>query len=81
MSGFSPPGDCPTCGAYVEAGAASCEECGSCSQTGWSDESLYDGLDLPGYDEPVGEGKSKGVVQSIWVILLLAALVFVFVLR
>lgn len=47
MSVFIPPGDCPVCGEAVPAGAASCRSCGSCPDSGWSDETVYDGLDLP----------------------------------
>lgn len=38
---------CPNCGADVPAGAAACRECGSDESTGWSEDTLYDGLDLP----------------------------------
>lgn len=47
--------DCPVCGERVPAGAVACRECGSDESTGWSEDTLYDGLDLPdpGYgDEP-----------------------------
>ncbi len=47
MSAFTPPGECPVCGSEVPAGARACPECGACAETGWSDETLYDGLDLP----------------------------------
>jgi ribosomal protein L40E len=47
---------CPNCGADVPAGAAACRECGSDESTGWSEDTLYDGLDLPdpgyGPEEP-----------------------------
>lgn len=42
---------CPNCGADVPAGAPACPECGSDARTGWSDETIYDGLDLPDPDE------------------------------
>lgn len=38
---------CPHCGAEVPEGAPACRECGSDDLTGWSEETLYDGLDLP----------------------------------
>lgn len=38
---------CPNCGADVKRGALACRECGSDELTGWSDETLYDDLDLP----------------------------------
>ncbi len=46
--------DCPNCGAAVPVGAAACPECGSDEQTGWSDDTMYDGLDLP---DPEDEGE------------------------
>jgi hypothetical protein len=47
MSAFVPPGDCPVCGEHVPAGARSCPDCGADARTGWSDDTRYDGLDLP----------------------------------
>ncbi|MBC7784954.1 MAG: zinc-ribbon domain-containing protein [Burkholderiales bacterium] len=41
---------CPSCGADVPAGAPACPECGSDDETGWSDQTMYDGLDLPNED-------------------------------
>jgi len=50
---------CPNCGADVPAGASACRECGSDDSTGWSEDTLYDGLDLPdpgyGPEEPPRE--------------------------
>lgn len=42
---------CPNCGADVPSGAPACPECGSDAKTGWSDNTIYDGLDLPDPDE------------------------------
>ena len=42
-----PPEICPNCGAKVPRNAKACPECGSDEQTGWSEESHVDGLDLP----------------------------------
>ena len=80
---FRPPGYCPNCGEFVEAGASSCDSCGSCEDTGWSEDSVYDGLDLPSWEEGDG-GQAKGE-NRLWsglvTIALLAALVYVFVFR
>lgn len=35
------------CGEAVPANAASCKSCGSCPESGWSEDAAYDGLDLP----------------------------------
>jgi hypothetical protein len=47
---------CPNCGADVARQANVCRACGSCEQTGWSEQARYDRLDLPGCafeDEPL----------------------------
>jgi hypothetical protein len=41
------PEICPNCGAEVPPNAKACPECGSDEETGWSEESRNDGLDLP----------------------------------
>ncbi len=43
--------DCPNCGAEVPIKAKSCPDCGSDERTGWSVDTMYDGLDLPAVDE------------------------------
>ena len=43
---------CSNCGAMVPSRALACPECGSDEQTGWSEDTLYDGLDLPDLEEP-----------------------------
>ncbi len=61
------PEICPNCGADVPPNAKACPECGSCEETGWSEEAASSGLDLPSeefdYDDFVarefGEGKPK----------------------
>lgn len=79
---FEPPGYCPNCGEYVEKGSVSCDECGSCPETGWGDDSLYDGLDLPVEESESGSGPRDNRALSAAVSLaLLALLVYVFVFR
>ena len=78
MSMFSPPGDCPNCGEFVPADAASCKECGSCPDSGWSKETAYDGLDLPGgSEEPIEQKNPRN--RLILAGLLLIAVVVLFV--
>ncbi len=51
---FSPPSECPVCGADVPPQARACPECGADERTGWNeDDTRYDGLDLPdsAYDD------------------------------
>ncbi len=76
---FEPPGYCPNCGEYVEEGDAACESCGSCADTGWSEDSVYDGLELP-EDEP-REARESRVLGTVVSLGLLALLVYVFVFR
>lgn len=47
---------CPVCGAEVPIHAPACPECGSDDETGWSENTLYDGLDLPDDDGFEEEG-------------------------
>ena len=43
QKGFVP---CPYCGEPIKTGAKSCPHCGSDEQTGWSDGTYLDGIDL-----------------------------------
>jgi hypothetical protein len=43
----SPPETCANCGATLPPRARSCPECGADERTGWRENSIYDGLDLP----------------------------------
>ncbi|MBI2950225.1 MAG: zinc ribbon domain-containing protein [Verrucomicrobia bacterium] len=38
---------CPNCGADLPKKAMACPECGSCEQTGWSEDAKSDALGLP----------------------------------
>jgi hypothetical protein len=42
---------CPHCGAMIPLDSKSCLGCGSDDRTGWSPNTMYDGLDLPGWDD------------------------------
>ena len=53
---------CPNCGAEVPIKDKSCPDCGSDENTGWSEETIYDGLDLNEYDE--SDEKNQGVSIS-----------------
>jgi hypothetical protein len=82
------PETCPNCGADVPPNAKACPECGSDEQTGWSDETHTDGLDLPeekfDYDEFVQRefgGKSpvpRGLHWIWWLVAIGLVLAFVF---
>jgi hypothetical protein len=65
---------CPHCGADVDVGAVVCPECGSDDETGWSEETVYDGLGLVD-DEPVPKGyspRTKIFVTGITLLILSA---------
>jgi len=42
---------CPVCGTEVDSDAVVCPECGSDDETGWSEDTAYDGLYLYDADE------------------------------
>jgi hypothetical protein len=70
--------ECPNCGAQVPGGARSCPECGSDDETGWSEDTMYDGLDLPdpGYgEEAPARPRSRIPWALIGVVLAVLALV------
>ncbi len=69
---------CPNCGEEVRSGSLACPECGSDAQTGWSDETLYDGLDLP-WDGAESERPLKTAI-SLPVRLIAVVLLVLFVL-
>lgn len=69
------------CGASIPRGARSCPECGADERTGWREQSIYDGLDLPA--EAFGENEETKLRRSglswYWLaagMLVLLALVF-----
>ena len=42
---------CPNCGAEVPRAALICPNCGSDDRTGWSEHTIYDGMNFPGWDD------------------------------
>ena len=41
------PEECPVCGEDVPRGALACPECGADERSGWREDAVADGLDLP----------------------------------
>ena len=70
--------DCPVCGTEVSDAAPSCPECGSDERTGWSENTRYDGLDLP--SEAYGEAplKSHGRNRLLGILALFLLLLFIY---
>lgn len=47
MTRHPAPETCANCGAAIPKKARACPECGADERTGWAEQSIYDGLDLP----------------------------------
>ena len=81
-----PPEICPNCGAEVPRKARACPECGADEQTGWSEATRTDGLDLPDENFDYQDfakrefGGGSPVPQGIhwfwWVIALMVVVAF-----
>ncbi len=41
------PSECAVCGADIPRHARACPACGADERTGWREQSIYDGLNLP----------------------------------
>lgn len=70
---------CPNCGAEVPIKSLSCPECGSDEKTGWSEDTMYDGLDLPAFEES-RERSSKSLLQNkflLYVVAIMTILAFI----
>lgn len=62
----SSPPTCAQCGADIPKNARACPECGADERTGWDEQSIYDGLDLP---EPEAENtppRRRGELSPVW---------------
>ncbi len=57
----------------------SCPECGSDEKTGWSEDTMYDGLDLPAFEE-TRDNSSKSLFQNkllLYVVAIMTILAFI----
>lgn len=71
--------DCPNCGTEVPMKAKSCPDCGSDEKTGWSEDTMYDGLDLPVFEESDTHAKPS-MLQSkfmYYIVVILTILAFI----
>ena len=48
--GKTPP-ECANCGAEIPPNARACPQCGADERTGWDEQSVYDGMELPDDDD------------------------------
>lgn len=73
---------CPNCGAEVRLNALACPECGSDESTGWSEDTVYDGIDHPEFNAQFDENRPPRIASPfrsghfMIVVALLALLVF-----
>ena len=76
---------CPNCGGQVTANAASCPHCGSDEQTGWSERTYLDGIDLnddfdynESFKEEFSSSKKNRVSIGRMIVAIVLLLLFVF---
>jgi hypothetical protein len=84
----SAPETCPVCGEDILRKALACPECGADYNSGWSDETAYDALDLPGDSFDYGkfvrqefDPSRRPRVKTVWWItgvLLILAFIFLY---
>lgn len=56
----------------MEEGQVACPSCGSCPRTGWSEDTAYDGLDLPGAEDEEESGLEAARRSGGWKVVALA---------
>jgi hypothetical protein len=67
---------CPVCGTDVDMDAVVCPECGSDEETGWSEDTVYDGLYLYDSDED-DLGPRRHSRSHPWFKYLIPVLIFI----
>lgn len=77
----TPPAECAVCGAAIPRRARACPECGADERTGWREQSIYDGLDLPDEETPDRDRGRPGAQGPAWYwlvagVVTLVALIF-----
>jgi hypothetical protein len=66
---------CPICGTEVDMDAVVCPECGSDDETGWSEDTAYDGLYL--YDDELDSTPRESSNSRPWLKYLIPAIVLI----
>jgi hypothetical protein len=64
----------------VPAGALACPECGADDQTGWSEDTAYDDLDLParaGEEPPRLSSRKQRFWRGVAIVVIMVILVLV----
>jgi hypothetical protein len=80
-----PPTECAQCGAEIPPRARACPGCGADERTGWREQSVYDGLNLPD-DETDDDTRSaprssrpRDRLAWYWVLTIIAVLLLLIV--
>jgi hypothetical protein len=77
---------CPHCGGEIKKSAKACPHCGSDEETGWSESTYLDGIDLPDdadYDELRDNEfntKPRSKSKQWWIIISGAVILTIFLL-
>ena len=71
---------CPNCGAEVPLRSLACPECGSDDRTGWSEDTLYDGLDLPDLDATGPPPRISPFQKRVFMLIIAVISIVVFLL-
>jgi predicted amidophosphoribosyltransferase len=80
-----PPTECAQCGADIPPRARACPGCGADERTGWREQSVYDGLNLPDEDtdnDPRSTARSSRPRDRLawyWVLTIVAVLLLLIV--
>jgi len=65
----------------VPAGALACPECGSDDETGWSQDTMYDDLDLPDPPQSIEQleatHRDRKSRRRLWIILVVVLVILV----
>ncbi len=72
---------CPNCGTEVPLKALACPECGSDENTGWSEDTMYDELNLP-EAETSNTRSTTSLFQNkyfLYIVAILALLAFLWI--
>ncbi len=74
--------DCPNCCDPVPGGALACPSCGADEDTGWSEDTMYDGLGLPdeAFDDRPAPTTRQGSTWFQWVVIAMVGLILLFLL-
>jgi hypothetical protein len=73
---------CPNCDTEVPVKSLSCPECGSDKNTGWSENTLYDGLDLSEEESSYTTTPSTSLFQNryfISIVTIISLIVFLLI--